>query len=97
LSYILNNKGPTIPPDSCVTNWRVFHYSCWEMRSKVVLNPCQDSVCCMAKYKVCTDDDGEIIVFERIDFIPPPALDCVYVTHPCIFMCFIDPYVIGSE
>lgn len=92
LSWVLNHGGPPMGPDSCATNWRVFHYSCWEMRSKVVLNPCPGNVCCMAKYRVCTDGFGRIKEFTRIDYYPPRVLECIYASYACVFMCFINPY-----
>jgi hypothetical protein len=76
----------------CDSTYRIGHASCWSFNDPFEKNrfyPCTDSGCCWALYKVCRDSNN-VFTYTRID-ANYSNYQCPQATHPCVFICDIDP------
>ncbi|MBX3043818.1 MAG: hypothetical protein KIT33_13945 [Candidatus Kapabacteria bacterium] len=98
MDHLINNEFSQSPgPNECDEYYRVIQSACWhehyqdgdpsiDLPPKRILLKCGDDNCCVHRYKLCRNIEG--------DLLPPELLSststsqgCHFYPYPCIFVC----------
>ncbi len=95
MNYLINNEFTNVPigPNRCKTNYRVLQAACWHDHytegfwgPQRVLIKCGNDNCCVHKYKLCTNPNGELLPPILIES-SADSFQCHVYPYPCFFIC----------
>lgn len=98
MQYLLNNIFTDLPaPDNCKTNYRIIQSSCWHEhflredhpwlpRQRMLYACYPNNNCCMKRYKICRDINGNLLPPELL-YTSSTEEDCHFAPYPCLFIC----------